>query len=137
MKNIILTVAVILFVICLFLSVYTSLLYGLRVFSLVEIDSLISAILFTLCIMVWAIPFEVIGVFDRFFADGGLGGMVLRLCQFVVFTFYLLWLDKKFVTISFSSVGMVCYIIIVAVLVLGTMIGGEKVKEQDEKNKTI
>lgn len=137
MKNVILTIVVISFVICLFLGLYTLVLYVLRIFSLVEIDSFKSAAIFTLCIMVWAVPFEVIGLFDRFFVNGGFGGIVLLLLQFVVFTFYLLWLDKMFSTISFSSVGMVCYIIIIALLVLGTMIGGEKVKEQDEKNKTI
>ncbi|RXJ04307.1 hypothetical protein DS745_02670 [Anaerobacillus alkaliphilus] len=141
MKNILLTLVVILLILGLYLGGLTLLLLIMSLFSLIQIDSWIAAIIFSFCVILWSLPFELLGLFDGLSLRSSFGRRVLRLLvvlfQFAVFTFYVIWLDMKFTTISFSNVGMICYIIIVGCITLGVMVGGQKVKQQDGKNKTV
>jgi hypothetical protein len=55
--------------------------------------------------------------------------------NYIGFTIYMIWLDSHIDGIHFSNTGLVCYIILVAILVYVININGDRLKKSDTKQK--
>lgn len=139
MKNIFVFSAIIVFTLSLYLGILSFIGFVLSLISFLEIHILhgSSLILFSLFVMLWTIPLEVTdtllhGLFRNVIRDRFIEKISIIL-NIAIFTFFVNWLDNKIIGITFSSRGMICYIICVAVLCLGTIKGGYLIKKADEK----
>lgn len=136
MKNILVFSAIIVFTLSLYVGILSFIGFLLSRISFLEIHILhgSSLILFSLFIMLWTIPFEVIdtllhGLFRNVIRDRFIKKISIIL-NIAIFTFYVNWLDKKVKGITFSKWGMIWYIVCVAVLCLGTIKGGYLIKKR-------
>lgn len=131
-------------VIMLFIIFYLVVLYSI-VFCLslipffgVEIISWRSVFTFSIWVMLWIIPFEIISFLMDIRIKNKTRKEAIRLLtitlNLLAFTFFVIWLNSRIIGIQFSNIGVVSYIIIIALLVFAIYISGNRLKEIDNKN---
>ncbi|MFD3449438.1 hypothetical protein ACFDTO_33205 [Microbacteriaceae bacterium 4G12] len=111
------------------------LIYLLSLVSILEIHILRwqSIIIFSIGTFLWMVPYELISLlYSIRFRNKTVLNLFVTLLNVILFTFFIIWLDTKVKGISFSTQGLVVYIILVFVILIGIQKKGEQL-EKDER----
>ncbi|MBS4192036.1 hypothetical protein KHA94_17875 [Bacillus sp. FJAT-49705] len=135
MKQVIGIFIVVFLIISLYLCILSFLLYLLGLIPILEIqiEGFYKLLGFSVCVMLWAIPFEIINLLLASLPKNSIINKGIILVNIIFFTFYIIWLDSRFTSISFSTLGMVCYIIVLVLIAMIIQIGGEKIAVHDKR----
>jgi hypothetical protein len=141
-NNVIGLIVVALIIIILYLVVLGSIVFCFSFISFlgIKLFSWTSVFAFSFYVMIWSIPFEVISFLMDIRIKNKSTKKVIWLAtiilNFIGFTIFVIWLDSHLDGIQFSSTGLVCYIIIIAILVNVINTCGNRLKEADYKQKS-
>ncbi|MBB2482656.1 hypothetical protein H5P36_21030 [Bacillus sp. APMAM] len=136
-------VVVILLIVALYTGIFSFLIYLLSIIPILNITiyNWPSVFTFSLCIIIWIIPYELIGFLQDIPRKNKylikLFSLISTLLNLSLFTLYILFLDHRFIGLSFSKVGIICLIIITIALSKIINIAGTKLKDAEENNNSI
>lgn len=136
-------VVVILLIVALYTGIFSFLIYLLSIIPILNITiyNWPSVFTFSLCIIIWIIPYELIGFLQDIPGKNKylikLFSLISTLLNLSLFTLYILFLDHRFIGLSFSKVGIICLIIITIALSKIINIAGTKLKDAEENNNSI
>ncbi|MEK5389493.1 hypothetical protein NSQ59_03790 [Margalitia sp. FSL K6-0131] len=136
-------VVVILLIVALYTGIFSFLIYLLSIIPILNITiyNWPSVFTFSLCIIIWIIPYELIGFLQDIPGKNKylikLFSLISTLLNLSLFTLYILFLDHRFIGLSFSKVGIICLIIITIALSKIINIAGTKLKDAEENNNNI
>lgn len=132
-------VVVILLIAALYTGIFSFLIYCLSLIPILNITiyNWLSVFTFSLCIIIWVIPYELI----NFFQDIPIKNKYLKkivsiiptLLNVLLLTLYILFLDQRFVELSFSKIGVICLIITIIALSKIINIAGIKLKDAEKR----
>ncbi|MDX8360253.1 hypothetical protein [Cytobacillus sp. IB215316] len=135
--------AIILFIIVFTISLYVGIsclvIYLLSLISslAIEIYNWHSMMLISLLNFFWLLPFDIISsLFNVSTPNKKINDFVKLvglLVNVAVFSLFVIWLNNTFTGVSFSKIGLVCYILAMTIIVHLTMIGGTIIEEQDKR----
>jgi hypothetical protein len=140
-NNVIGLILVAMIIIILYLVVIGSIVFCLSFISFlgIKIFSWSSVFAFSLYVIIWSVPFEIISFLMDIHIKNIFTKKVIWLAtiilNFIGFTIFVIWLDSHLDGIQFSNPGLVCYIIIIAILVNVINTSGNRLKEVDNKQK--
>ena len=130
-------VVVILLIAALYTGIFSFLIYFLSLIPIltITIHNWPSVFTFSLCIIVWVIPYELIGFLQDIPSKNKylkkIFVMISTLLNLSLFTLYILFLDQHFIGLSFSKVGIICLILITIALSKIINIAGTKLKDAE------
>lgn len=138
-KNVIGLIFVAIIIIVLYLGVLCSIIFCLCFIPFLEIEviSWTSVLAFSLFVLIWSVPFEIISFLMDFRIKNKSTKKVIWtatiILNFIAFTIFVIWLNSYLEGIHFSNTGLVFYIIIVALLVIVINTNGNRIKDSDHK----
>ena len=142
MKSVIPSLIILFFIvliITMYVGIISCLIYFLSLIPIlnITINNWFSLFTFSLCIILWVVPYIFINIFQAIpLKNKFLKRLIILISELIsvlLFTLYMLFLDKHFVNLSFSNSGII--IIIITILVLSKIINiaGQKIKDEDTK----
>lgn len=140
-KNALSLVIVALLTILLYIFLFSLLLVLLSFipFLNIQIISWFSLALFTLCIFLWIVPFQIISfLYDIPIKSKRIRGyfsILIVLMNVAVFAVFVFWLDSVFSGLSFSDTGLISYISVMALTTQLLLVLGRKIEEKDKARK--
>lgn len=138
LKNIIGLIVVAIIIIIFYIGMLSSILFFMSLIPILQIEvSWAAVFIFSTFIMIWTIPYEIISFLMnlRIRKDSirRLVWYTTVLLNFIVFTLYVIWVDSFITGIHFSNIGLIVYIIVIALLVVGIKKGGVYLEKRDNK----
>lgn len=133
-------VIVILLITALYIGIFSFLIYLLSLIPILNITiyNWLSVFTFSLFIILWVIPYELINFFqdtpvkNKYLKKTVL--IILTLLKALLLTLYILFLDQRFVGLSFSKIGTICLIIIIIALSKIINMSGNRLKDAEKNN---
>lgn len=127
---------VVLLIIILYIGFISFLIFLLSLIPVlnITIDNWLSLFAFSLCIIVWLIPYVLISIFQSIPIKNKLlkrlTKIISELLSTFLFTLYVLFLDKHFINLSFSTFGIIS--IVISIIFLSVIINeaGERLKNK-------
>lgn len=133
-------IIVVLLIITLYMGIISFLIFLLSLIPILDItiNSWFSLFAFSLCIIIWVIPYVLITIFQAIKISNifikRLIRIVSELINIILFTLYFLFLDNHFVDLSFSTFAVI--IVIITILILSSIVNvaGERLKDGEKKS---
>ena len=139
MISILVTLVVILLIFTLYIGIISSLIFLISLIPVlnVTINNWYSLFAFSLLIILWIVPYVLINIFQSIPIKNKILKRLIRIISELIsvflFTLYVLFLDKHFVNLSFSTIGTIFVIVTILVLSIIINIAGERLKDKDKK----
>lgn len=132
-------IVVILLIISLYMGIISLLIFLLSLIPIlnITINSWFSLFAFSLCIIIWVIPYILITIFQAIKISNIFIKRLIRilseLINIILFTLYFLFLDKYFVDLSFSNSAVIIVIITILILTAIVNVAGKRLKYVEKK----
>lgn len=132
------TLFVILLIITLYIGIISFLIFLISLVAVlnVTINNWFSLFAFSLCIIIWIVPYVLINIFQSIPTKNKNSKRLIRIISELIsvflFTLYVLFLDNHFVYLSFSNFGIICVIVTIIVLSKIINIAGKKLKDKEK-----
>jgi hypothetical protein len=131
-------IVVTLLIITLYIGIISFLIFILSLIPAlgITIDSWVHLFAFSTCIIFWIIPYVFINVFQSIPIKNkllnGLVKIISELLSTLLFTLYVLFLDRFFIGLSFSALGIVSIIITIMLFTVIINITGTRLKDNNK-----
>ncbi|MGM7684792.1 hypothetical protein ACSVDA_22030 [Cytobacillus sp. Hm23] len=140
-RSILVYTLVILSIIALYIGIFSFFIFILSLIPVldIKIDSWTSVFIFSICIILWVIPYELINFLQDIPTKSRSIKNILMIIASVLsvtlFTLYILFLERKINYLSISDTGIVFLIITVFIIFKLIIILDKKIEKEDKMNE--